>query len=660
MSYFITGGTGFIGRRLIARLAARGEPIHLLVRSTSTASFERLRAQCGAAARLLVPIEGDLRGERLGVGAPERARLRGRIEHFVHLGALYDLGAQTAPLEQANVLGTRNALALAAELEAGCFHHMSSIAVAGRYPGAFTEDMFEQAVDLEHPYFRTKHEAEALVRGTCRSAWRIYRPGMVVGDSRNGVMDKVDGPYYFFKVIQRVRDALPRWLPLPGLDGGHINLVPVDFVAAALDHLAHLGGEDRRCFHLTDPVDRRIGAVLNLFAEAAHAPGMRLRLEPALFAALASAAGAAHGSLQPLRRILLQLLDDLGIPAPVLDLLDYPTVFPPGRASQLLERAGIRVPPLEEYAWRLWDHWERRLDPDRPGTERLAEAVHGRTVLITGGSAGIGRASALRLAAAGARVLIVARDPQKLQTALADIRSQGAEAAAYACDLTDAEACTALSARLLAEHQHVDVLINNAGRSIRRAVENTYDRLHDYERLMRINYLAAVRLTLSLLPSMAARGSGHVISISSIGVLSSAARFAAYNASKAALEAFTRCAAAEYRERGVRFTVINLPLVRTGMVAPTHLYRRFPLLRPEQAAELVCEAIVRRPVRLATPLGRLAQLIETIAPEINRAVMSESFRLFPESEAAGGSPGAEDSLAPEAATFAALLHGLHR
>ena len=660
MSYFITGGTGFIGQRLVARLVARGEPVHLLVRSTSTASFERLRARCGAAAHLLVPIAGDLCGERLGVGAPERASLRGRIEHFVHLGALYDLGAQSAPLEQANVLGTRNALALAAELEAGCFHHMSSIAVAGRYRGAFTEDMFEEAVDLDHPYFRTKHEAEALVRGTCRTAWRIYRPGMVVGDSCTGVMDKVDGPYYFFKAIQRVRDALPHWLPLPGLDGGHINLVPVDFVATALDHLAHLRGEDRRCFHLTDPLDRRIGAVLNLFARAAHAPCMRLRLDPALLAALASAAGAAQGALQPLRRILLQLLDDLGIPAPVLDLLDYPTVFPAGRAGELLERAGIRVPPLEEYAWRLWDHWERQLDPERPATERLAATVRGRTVLITGGSAGIGRASALRLAAAGARVLIVARDPDKLQAALADIRSRGGEAAAYACDLTDAAACATLGARLLAEHQHVDVLINNAGRSIRRAIEHTYDRLHDYERLMRINYLAAVHMTLGLLPSMAARESGQVISISSIGVLSSAARFAAYNASKAALEAFTRCAAGEYRERGVRFTVINLPLVRTEMVAPTRLYRRFPLLQPEQAADIVCEAIVRRPVRLATPLGKLAQLVEVLAPELNRAVMSESYRLFPESQAAGGTAGAEENLPPEAAAFAALLHGLRR
>ena len=659
MGYFITGGTGFIGRRLIGRLALRGEPIYLLVRPASLARFERLRIDCGQAAQLLVPIAGDLGTERLGIPPGEQRRLRGAIHHFFHLGALYDLGAPAAPLEQANTLGTRNALELARVLEAGCFHHMSSIAVAGRYPGVFTEEMFEEAEGLDHAYFRTKHEAEALVRAS-GVPWRIYRPGMVVGDSRSGVMDKIDGPYYLFKLIQRLRDALPRWIPLIGPRGGHINLVPVDFVAAGLEHLAHLAGEDGRCFHLTDPRDRHVMEVLNLFAEAAHAPTVSSWIEPAVLEALTASANAAGAALQPLARMAREALAAQNIPASAIDLLEYPTAFAAGRGGELLARAGIGVPPLEDYAWRLWDYWERQLDPDRPGGHRLIDAVRGATVLITGGSSGIGRATALKLAAVGAKLIIVARDPVKLEEAAAQLRAQGAEVAAYACDLADAEAGTALIARLLGEHGPIDVLINNAGRSIRRAVENTYDRFHDYERLMRINYFAAVRMTLGVLPSMVARGAGHVISISSIGVLSNAARFAAYNASKAALEAFTRCAAAEYRDRGVRFTVINMPLVRTGMVAPTHVYQRFPLLEPEQAADIVCEAIMRRPARLATARGRLAQLIEALAPELGRAVMSESYRLFPESEAAGGPPGAEASLAPEAAAFAALLHGSRR
>lgn len=661
MSYFVTGGTGFIGRRLVARLASRGETIYLLLRPGSRERLERVRADCGAAAERLVAIEGDLESDWLGLQQSTRDSLKGKIRHFLHLGALYDLAAPAARLEQVNVLGTRQALRLAHELQAGCFHLVSSIAAAGRYPGTFTDTMFAQAEDLAHPYFRTKHESEALVRGTCRLPWRIYRPGMVVGDSRSGQMDKVDGPYYFFRLIQLLRDVLPRWMPLIGLEGGHINLVPVDYVVAALDHLVHLPGEDGACFHLVDRRDRRVGEVLNLFAEAAHAPTMSLRLEPVVLAALAAGVRAGGAAFLPAAaRMARQALADLHIPSSVLDLLDYPTVFDPGRADALLARAGIQAPPLEDYAWRLWDYWERQLDPQRSGGDRLAHAVHGKTVLITGGSSGIGRATALKLAQAGARVIIVGRDPQKLAAVAAQIRGLGAQATAYACDITDASACGQLISKVLAEEQHVDILVNNAGHSIRRAVECTYDRFHDYERLMQVNYFGALRLTLALLPSMVARGAGHVISISSIGVLSSAARFAAYNASKAALEAFTRCAAAEYHDRGIRFTVVNMPLVRTAMVAPSRVYERFPLLRPEQAADIVCDAVVRRPERLATPLGRLAQWVEAVAPGLNRAFMSESFRLLPESQAAGGAPGAEDRLEPEVLAIAALLHGARR
>ena len=655
MAYFVTGGTGFIGRRLVAHLASRGQPVYLLIRPGSRDHLERVRAACGAAGELLVGIEGDLEADLLGIPESRRAALKGRIRHFFHLGALYDLAATAPRLERANVLGTRHALHLARELEAGCFHHVSSIAAAGHYQGTFTEDMLAEAGDLGHPYFRTKHESEALVRSERRIPWRVYRPGMVVGDSRTGEMDKVDGPYYFFKLIQLLRDALPRWTPLIGFEGGHINLVPVDFVAAALDHLAHLPGEDGRCLHLVDGRDRRLGGVFNLFAEAAHAPTFALRLEPALVGLLAAAVGSGGAALLPAARILRQGLEDLDIPPSVLDLLNYPTVFDPGRGGELLARAGLRAPPLEDYAWRLWDYWERRLDPQRPGAQQLSDAVRGKIVLITGGASGIGRATAVKLAQAGARVLMVGRDTQKLAAVTAEIRGCDGEAGSYGCDITDQAACGQLVAQVLSEHEHIDILINNAGHSIRRATEHTYDRFHDYERLMGVNYFAAVRLTLGLLPSMVAHGTGHVISISSIGVLSSAARFAAYNASKAALEAFTRCAAAEYRDRGVRFTVVNMPLVRTAMVAPTRLYQQFPLLRPEQAADIVCDAIVHRPERLVTPLGRLAQMVEALAPGLNRAVMSENYRLFPESEAAGGSAGAEERLAPEAAALAALL-----
>jgi NAD(P)-dependent dehydrogenase (short-subunit alcohol dehydrogenase family) len=661
MTYFVTGGTGFIGRHVVTELVSLGKPVYVLTRPGSLGKLARVLEGCRSHERLIVPIEGDLNEPLLGIAPDVLARLRGNIRHFFHLAALYDLDADAAELERANVVGTRHALDLAAELGVGCFHQVSSIAVAGHFPGIFTESMFEEAVHLEQPYFRTKHESEALVRANRRIPWRIYRPGMVVGHSETGVMDKVDGPYYLFKLIQKIRNTLPQWLPLVSFKGGHINLVPVDFVATALVRLAHVDGQDGRCFHLTDPTDRRVGEVLNLFAQAAHAPLMTLQLDPRLTNVAAALLGSVTSSSLPVARIVTQVLHDLGIPRPILELLDYPTSFDATHTQELLAAAGVRLPRLEDYAWRLWDYWERQFDPDLHADGNLGLAVKDKTVLVTGGSSGIGRATALKLAEAGARVLIVARNPEKLSQVAAEIESRGGRVSTYVCDLADPADCERFLIRLRAEHDHVDILINNAGRSIRRAIDNTYGRLHDYERLMRINYFAAVRVTLGLLPSMVERGGGQVVVVSSIGVLTNAARFAGYNASKAALEAFARCADGEYHDRGIHFSIVNLPLVRTPMVAPTRIFEHFPLIEPERAADMVCSAIVQRCERLATRVGVLAQFVELLLPKLNRAIMSEAFRIFPESAAACGTvePATAGPEAPELAACAALLRAVH-
>ena len=187
-------------------------------------------------------------------------------------------------MEKANIAGTKGALDFAEAVDAGCFHLVSSIAAAGLYRGTFTEDMFEEAEDLDHPYHRTKHDSEAMVRANGRIPFRIYRPGVVLGHSQTGFIDKIDGPYYFFKALQRLRESWPRWMPLVGVEGGYVNVVPVDFVVDALVHLSHLPKLDGRCFHLTDPKVRRVGEMLNVFARAAHAPEMAFRLDPKVFA----------------------------------------------------------------------------------------------------------------------------------------------------------------------------------------------------------------------------------------------------------------------------------------------------------------------------------------------------------------------------------------
>jgi NAD(P)-dependent dehydrogenase (short-subunit alcohol dehydrogenase family) len=266
----------------------------------------------------------------------------------------------------------------------------------------------------------------------------------------------------------------------------------------------------------------------------------------------------------------------------------------------------------------------------------LSRRVRNKIVVVTGASSGIGEDCALKLAAAGATVILAARTPQKLQATLDKIHAQGGKAFAYACDISDMADCDRFVKTVLDEHRHVDILINNAGRSIRRSVQFSFERFHDFERTMQLNYFGALRLIFGFAPKMLERKSGHVINISSIGVLASPPRFSAYVASKAALDAFSWCAAPEFADANVRFTTINMPLVRTPMIAPTKLYDAFPTLSPDQAAELVMSAVIDKPKRVATSLGLAGAVAQAVAPGVSEFVLNQAYRLFPDSAAARG------------------------
>jgi NAD(P)-dependent dehydrogenase (short-subunit alcohol dehydrogenase family) len=661
MTYFVTGGTGFIGRFLIDRLLEREGTIHVLVRKASVKKLDALRARWGEREERVVAVVGDLSKPRLGIAPAELARLKGKVRHFFHLAAIYDLAADAASQEKANIDGTRHAIQAAEAMDAGCFHHVSSIAAAGLYDGVFREDMFEEAEELEHPYFRTKHESEGLVRSDCKARWRIYRPGVVVGHSRTGEIDKIDGPYYFFKLIQKMRQAMPSWMPTIGIEGGRINIVPVDFVVDAMDHIAHRKGLDGQCFHLTDPHPKRIGEILNVFAHAAHAPQMTMRVNAKMFSFIPSFVIDSVMSLAPVRRIQKQVLSDLGIPRDMFTFVNYPTRFDNRDAEKALKGSGIAVPPLEDYAWRLWDYWERHLDPDLFIDRSLEGKVHGKVVVVTGGTSGIGEATAYKLAEAGAQVVVVARDPEKAEPVLAHIRELHGKARFVSCDLSSLEDCDKLVATVVKEYGRIDYLVNNAGRSIRRGIASSYDRFHDFERTMQLNYFGSLRLIMGFMPTMVAQGGGHIINISSIGVLTRAPRFSAYVASKAALDAFSDCAASEFIDNNVHFTTINMPLVKTPMIAPTRLYEHVPTLTPEQAADLVVEAVIHRPVRIATRLGIFGEVLHAVAPKVTQIILNTAFRMFPDSGAAKGRKGeaAKVELTPEQVAFAQFTQGIH-
>jgi NAD(P)-dependent dehydrogenase (short-subunit alcohol dehydrogenase family) len=660
MAYFVTGATGFIGRFLVANLVKRGKPVYVLTRKSSLKKLDALREHWGAGEKLVIPVFGDLAKKNLGVADADIRKLKGKVDHFFHLAAIYDLTASAEEQQVANVEGTRNAVQFAGAIGAGCFEHVSSIAAAGLYDGVFREDMFEEAEDLDHPYFRTKHDSEAVVRRESKRPFRIYRPGFVVGHSQTGEIDKVDGPYYFFKAIQKMREMLPPWMPTIGIEGGRINIVPVDFVADALDFLAHKKGLDGKCFHLTDPEPHRIGEVMNIFAKAAHAPQMTMRVNAKMFGFIPAPILYGLGSLAPVKRAIRVVLTDLGIPKDVFQFVNWPTRYDSRETAKALKGSGIAVPHLETYATRIWDYWERNLDPDLFIDRSLSGRVKDKVIVVTGGSSGIGQATARKLAEAGAKVIIVARDPEKLEATRKEIAAAGGRCYTYSCDLSDMNAIDTVAKKILADHGGVDFLVNNAGRSIRRAVINSIDRFHDFERTMQLNYFGAVRLILAFVPKMVERKRGHIINISSIGVLSRAPRFSAYVASKSALDAFSECAASEFVDKGVHFTNINMPLVRTPMIAPTKMYENVPTLSPEEAAGLVVEAIVHRPVRIATRLGIFGAVSHAIAPKITQVLLNAAFNMFPDSAAAQGKKGGEQvPLTAEQMAFAQLTQGIH-
>ncbi len=664
MAYFVTGATGFIGRYLIEELLDHREgPIYALVRAGSLSRMEAMIR--GWATDRVVPVVGDLGSPALGVDEETVARLRGSVDHFFHLAAIYDMTADDATNQVLNVDGTRHAVELAAALDAGCFHQVSSVAAAGEFRGRFDETMFDEGQHLPSPYHRTKFESEKVVREECEVPWRVYRPAIVVGDSELGTMDKIDGPYYFFPVIKRLRDNLPSWMPLVGIDLGDTNVVPVDYVAKAMDHLAHLPDHDGEAFHLVNPEPQSVVEMINGFCLAAGAPQFATPIDRRMTKSLSRVPRVVRPSTLVTGAIrstagqvaLGQTVGRLGIPPEVLSHTNFTAVFDSRLTERALAGSGISVPTLESYSRSLWTYWEENLDRSTARDAGARKALSGKYVVITGASSGIGQVTALKVAQAGGIPVLVARGKDKLEETRLTIELRGGTAHVFPCDLSDLEAIDGLCERLVAELPSVDYLVNNAGRSIRRSLKLSQDRFHDFERTMQLNYFGAIRLIIGLMPKMREQKRAHIVNISSIGVQTNPPRFSAYVASKAALDAWSNVVASEVVGDGVTFTNIHMPLVKTPMIAPTKIYDKFPTISPAQAADVVIKAMVDRPHELNTKLGNAGAIAHTVAPKAAFRVLNLAYHVFPDSAAARGD--ADGKRESEQIMLARLFKGVH-
>ena len=636
MRYVVTGGTGFIGRRIVSQiLASRDDSeVWVLVRRESLTRFERLATEgdqaWGERAKALV---GDLTAANLGLTEEALAEL-GNVDHIVHCAAIYDITADDAAQRAANVDGTRAVIDLARRLDA-TLHHVSSIAVAGTYHGEFTEADFDVAQDLPTPYHQTKFGAELLVRSAAGLRYRVYRPAVVVGDSRTGEMDKIDGPYYFFGLLAKLA-VLPRFTPMVLPDTGRTNIVPVDFVVDAVVSLMHADGRDGQTFHLTAPKTIGLRGIYRGVAEAAGLPPLRGSLPGATATPFLRATGRA-------KIVRNMAATQLGIPGEILDVVDLKPTFTSANTAEALRGTGITVPEFASYAPKLWRYWAEHLDPDRARRDDPAGPLVGKHVIITGASSGIGRASALAVAERGATVFALARNADALDELIAEIRAAGGHAYAFTCDVTDSTSVEHTVKDILGRFGHVDYLVNNAGRSIRRSVIASTDRLHDYERVMAVNYFGAVRMVLALLPHWRERRFGHVVNVSSAGVQANGPQYSAYLPSKAALDAFSDVVSTETLSDHITFTNIHMPLVKTPMIVPSRRLNPIPPISAEHAAAMVVRGLVEKPPRIDTPVGTLADFGNYMTPKLSRRVLHQLYLGYPDSAAARGVSAPEPS-----------------
>lgn len=647
----VTGANGFLGKHLVDRLIQNGHDITLLIRNPEMPAKKQLidgwhrqadRAQSHGRSASLRVWRGDVTKPNLGV---DPALTLSDFDHVYHLAAVYDLGADETFTMDTNVGGTDRLLKkLDDDQFCGCLHFASSIAVAGDFEGEFSERMFAEGQKHAHVYNRSKYESERRVRErrTAQNKYdiRVYRPSAIVGHSKTGEMDRIDGPYYGFVAIAALKKILPPWLPIVAPKSNVImDMVPVDYVADGIYTLSMIDRselpEGLFCFHLTDPLAPTITEALKLILKAADGPRIQLVFSASWAKVYLGALGQAS-NLKSLELLKNGLLNSLNIPLQVFDAMMPGVRFGAAETARLLKKKDVVLQSFDTYVDRLWDYYFRYLDPQRHREERSKLAFQGKVVLITGGSEGIGLASAKRCVAYGAKVILAARNPDKLNRAILQLapmaEKSGGSVEARACNVANLDECDDLVTFALQKYGYVDVLFNNAGLSIRRSISKSFDRFHDFQRTMQTNYFGALRIALGLLPSMIERKSGHILYSSSMGTLAPTPRFGAYLASKCAMDALSDSLAAEYTDRNIHFTSIKFPMVKTEMLAPTSDYDDMPAASPEVAAQMFVDAVLNKSRKQMTGTGVTIGLSNLLTPRVITQVYNYAYKIWPDTE----------------------------
>ncbi|GGC56205.1 SDR family NAD(P)-dependent oxidoreductase [Hoyosella rhizosphaerae] len=570
-TYFVSGAESLLGRNLVTQLLnnPRCTAVHLCCPPDLVNRMEREWTQ-------------DSRVHAITWGSGDTA-ITGEIEHFVNIGS--------AP--------TQELLDFAVNHRARSFHQV------------WVTPSSDSELRLTAPDARTQIDV------------RQYRTSLILGDAQTG---EPDAAREVLAIVARLA-RMPRLTPvvLPHL--GSANIITADFAAAAINVLMHHPNPTARIVSIAAAEPTPIATLVNAFGKVAGAPHIttapQILGRPAT--ALAQAGLRVTDSSSTVRATRRAVLREIGLTKEVLARWQSPAPPPDERTAAVLNTSHITVPPVSEYANRMYRFWAANIDPDRHARTRRAKKITGRIVVVTGASSGVGRETALRLAREGAIVALVARRADQLHAVNNEIAQQGGTAFAYPCDLSDADAVDSLIKQILADHGAVDVLVNNAGRSIRRGIMDATDRMHDFERTMALNYFAAVRLTLGFLPSMHERHSGHIVNITTQGLQNHTPRFSAYLASKAALEEFGAVAGSELLSHGITFSSVKLPLVRTDMTAPSEKFNAFaglPMMSVRRAASMVHRAVVDAPahVTVLMPTGVPAEVGALIAPRITRTL----------------------------------------